>query len=206
MSSSLRIGIDFDNTIIAYDQVFRDIAKDFGLIEAGFFGRKQAVRDAIRLLPEGEFAWQRLQGQVYGKNIGGATMIAGVADFLRRCRKQDCAVVIVSHKTEYGHFDLERINLREAALNWMAMNGLFESDYAVGKNNVYFEGTRREKLARIANLQLSHFIDDLEEVLTDPAFPQSVQRILFAEGAARANYTFPVHSSWRSIEEHIFGT
>jgi hypothetical protein len=87
----------------------------------------------------------------------------------------------------------------------MAMNGLFESDYAVGKNNIYFEGTRAEKLARIAELQLSHFIDDLEEVLTDPAFPQNVQRILFAEAAARANYPFPVYSSWRSIEEHIFG-
>ena len=35
------------------------------------------MRDAIRLLPDGELAWQRLQGQVYGKGIGGATMVAG---------------------------------------------------------------------------------------------------------------------------------
>ena len=70
MTSRLRIGIDFDNTIIAYDEVFCAAAKRRGLIAAEFIGGKQAVRDAIRLLPDGELAWQRLQGQVYGKGIG----------------------------------------------------------------------------------------------------------------------------------------
>ena len=120
MASRLRIGIDFDNTIITYDDVFRAAAEAGGLIAPGFFGSKQAVRDAIRLLPDGELAWQRLQGQVYGKGIGGAAMVAGVTTFLRRCRAEDCAVVVVSHKTEYGHFDPDRVNLRKAALNWMA--------------------------------------------------------------------------------------
>ena len=204
MVSGVRIGIDFDNTIIAYDELFCAVAKTCGLIAPSFFGGKQAVRDAIRQLPQGELTWQRLQGEVYGKKIGGATMIPGVVEFLHRCRKEGCAVVIVSHKTEYGHFDPVRINLREAALDWMTINGLFESDYAIGNNNVYFEETRAEKLARVAKLQLSYFIDDLEEVLTDPAFPQSVQRILFAETAVRANYPFPVYSTWRSIEGYIF--
>ena len=80
MASRLRIGIDFDNTIITYDDVFRAAAEAGGLIAPGFSGNKQAVRDAIRLLPDGELAWQRLQGQVYGKGIGGAAMVAGVDD------------------------------------------------------------------------------------------------------------------------------
>ena len=124
MASRLRIGIDFDNTIIAYDDVFRAAAAAGGLIAPGFSGNKQAVRDAIRLLPDGELAWQRLQGQVYGKGIGGATMVPGVATFLRRCRAEGCAVAVVSHKTEYGHFDPDRVNLRQAALDWMAGQGL----------------------------------------------------------------------------------
>ena len=65
----MRIGIDFDNTIITYDEVFRAAARAQGLIEPGFDGSKQAVRDAIRLLPDGELTWQKLQGQVYGKGI-----------------------------------------------------------------------------------------------------------------------------------------
>ena len=61
----MRIGIDFDNTIITYDDVFRATALGRGLIKEDFAGRsKQAIRDHIRLLPDGEIAWQRLQGQV----------------------------------------------------------------------------------------------------------------------------------------------
>ncbi len=54
MASGLRIGIDFDNTVIAYDQVFCATAKLDGLISADFAGGKQAVRDCIRSLPDGE--------------------------------------------------------------------------------------------------------------------------------------------------------
>ena len=110
------IGIDFDNTIVTYDEVFCAMAKRCGLIDPAFVGSKQAVRDAIRLLPDGELAWQRLQGQVYSKGLADANMVRGFEAFLRRCRAEGCAVMIVSHKTEFGHYDPDRINLREAAL------------------------------------------------------------------------------------------
>ncbi len=205
MASSLRIGIDFDNTIITYDDVFRAAAEASGLIASGFSGNKQAVRDAIRRLPDGELAWQRLQGQVYGKGIGGATMVAGVETFLRRCRAEGCAVVVVSHKTEYGHFDPDRVNLRKAALDWMAGQGLLGGDHGIALANIYFESTRAEKLKRIAALSLTHFIDDLEEVLTDPDFPPDVERILFADGAQPASPSYISCSTWRDIERQVFG-
>src|ERR1700687_4382776 len=137
MRSSLRIGIDFDNTIISYDDVFRSVAKRCGLIDPEFSGSKQAVRDAIRLLPDGELAWQRLQGQVYGKGIAGAKMVPGVEAFLRHCRAEGCTVAVVSHKTEYGHFDPYRVNLRTAALDWMAGGGLVGADRGVGADPLH---------------------------------------------------------------------
>jgi hypothetical protein len=205
MASSLRIGIDFDNTIISYDDVFRAAAAAGGLVAAGFSGNKQAVRDAIRLLPDGELAWQRLQGQVYGKGIGGATVVAGVATFLRRCRAEGCAVMVVSHKTEYGHFDPDRVNLRNAALDWMAGQRLLGGDDGVAGADVYFESTRADKLRRIAALSLTHFIDDLEEVLSDPEFPPNVERILFADAAQPASLSYISCSTWRDIERQVFG-
>lgn len=205
MESPRRIGIDFDNTIIAYDQVFCSAAKLRGLIGADFVGGKQAVRDCIRLLPDGELAWQRLQGQVYGKGISGATLIPGVEAFLRRCREERCAVSIVSHKTEYGHYDPERINLREAARKWMMANGLLDGEFGISSSNVYFEGTRAEKLARIAALSCTHFIDDLEEVLLDPAFPPKVERILLSEHEGRGSRgPYIVCATWRDVEDRIF--
>lgn len=204
MPSRLRIGIDFDNTIIAYDAVFRAAAQQRGLIDESFSGRKQAVRDAIRALPDGELAWQRLQGHVYGKGIAAATMVAGVKPFLCRCRAEGCDVAVVSHKTEYGHFDPDRVNLRQAALDWMAAQGLFEGDCAILRENVFFEATRADKLKRIDALRLTHFIDDLEEVLTDPGFPPHVKRILFAEERAAAAAVYVSFPSWPEIAEYVF--
>lgn len=204
MAAALRIGIDFDNTIITYDEVFCATAKSRRLINASFSGGKQAVRDAIRLLPDGEISWQQLQGYVYGKGIGQAKMVEGVEGFLRRCRVEQCSVVVVSHKTEYGHYDPDCVNLREAALGWMTAHGLLKDDCALPIENVFFESTRAEKLGRIAALSLTHFIDDLEEVLTDPGFPPNIKRILFADDRQPVGAPYVVCRTWRDIEEQVF--
>jgi hypothetical protein len=81
------IGLDFDNTIVIYDEVFLVEAKKRGLVgSANGPASKKTVRDAIRLLPNGELAWQELQGFVYGQGIAQASMCDGVDVFLRRCR------------------------------------------------------------------------------------------------------------------------
>ena len=94
---------------------------------------------------------------------------------------------------------------RKAALDWMAGQGLFGSDRCIALADVYFESTRAEKLARIAALSLTHFIDDLEEVLSDPDFPPNVERILFADGAQPASASYTSCSTWRDIEQRVFG-
>lgn len=204
MSAALRIGIDFDNTIITYDDVFCATAKRGGLIGAGFSGGKQAVRDAIRQLPNGELAWQRLQGQVYGKGIGQATLVAGVAEFLHRCKVQGATAIIVSHKTEHGHFDADRVNLRTAALDWMSTKGLLNERDAIPPGNIYFESTRAEKLKRIGALSLTHFIDDLPEVLTDPEFPTGVKRILLSKDAQPPHAPYVICPTWHDVERQVF--
>ena len=204
MSVGLRIGLDFDNTIITYDDVFLSTARERGLVGADFTGRKQAIRDAIRLLPDGELSWQKLQGQVYGKGLAQASMFEGVDAFLRRCRLNKVPVVIVSHKTEFGHHDPDRVNLRDAARDWMTAHGFFHANgFGIAPDAVYFEATRQDKLARIAQLECTHFIDDLEEVLSDPAFPPGVERILFTEGRP-ASAPYIVCPTWRDIEERVF--
>jgi hypothetical protein len=198
----LRIGIDFDNTVVRYDEVFLAVARERKLLGPTFSGNKQAVRDAIRRLPDGEIAWQRLQGHVYGNGIAKAAMFEGVDAFLRRCRAGRHRVFIVSHKTEFGHADPDRVNLREAALGWMEAHGFFAPDvYGIGRGNVFFEATRREKLQRIAALTCTYFIDDLEEVLTDPAFPAGVNRILFGAGVASPHLM--ACATWQRIDEAI---
>ena len=202
----MRIGLDFDNTIIRYDDVFREAAMQRGLVPAAFFGTKQQVRDAVRLLPDGEHHWQALQGYVYGKGILGATVFAGLDDFLCRARARGDTVLVVSHKTEYGHFDPDRVSLRGAAMEWMERKGFFaEQGFSLAPGNVYFASSRSEKLSRIGELACDIFIDDLEEVLSDPGFPGGVRRILLSEHAEKlGDLPYEVCRDWASIRETVF--
>ncbi len=204
---ALRIGIDFDNTIVCYDEVFARTAKAAGLIPQDFRGGKASVRQFIRGLSCGEEKWQRLQGRVYSDQMDGAALFAGAARFLSRCRRRaDTSVFIVSHKTEFGHFDASGINLREVARAWMVKHGFFEKGgFNLSSDALYFEHTRDDKIKRIARLGCTHFIDDLEEVLGHSRFPAGVRRILFLNGRSDIPaVTYEVCADWQEIEETVF--
>ncbi|MCW5770141.1 MAG: hypothetical protein KIT16_00795 [Rhodospirillaceae bacterium] len=165
------------------------------------------VRDAVRRLPDGEKRWQELQGHVYGAGVRAARPFAGVAAFLARARAEGADIAIVSHKTRYGHGDPARVDLRAAALDWMMQAGFFAAQgIGLATAGVHFAESRKEKLERIAELGCAIFIDDLEEVLSDPAFPPRVERILFSPEARHSSSgTFIAFGDWSAIEEHVFG-
>jgi len=60
------IGVDLDNTLACYDGLFHCAALEEGLIGEGIPASKERIRDSIRLLPDGEQLWTRLQAVVYG--------------------------------------------------------------------------------------------------------------------------------------------
>ena len=202
----MRIGIDFDNTIVSYDHVFAAEAKARGLIPADFTGTKTEIRDHIRNLDDGETEWQRLQGRVYGARMHEAHLIEGVGDFLTGCRKRDHEIFIVSHKTQYGHHDPDRVDLRSAALKWMEGQGFFDdSGYGLGRDNLYFEPTRADKVDRIKTIRCSLFIDDLIEVFAETKFPDDVERYLFQPGLDAPQVPYKAFGSWQEISNDIFG-
>ena len=206
---TLRIGIDFDNTIACYDAAFQECAKTLNYIPAGQVSSKQEIKKAILVQPDGETKWQRVQGLVYGKFISYATLFPGVAEFLWRCRVAGAEVFIVSHKTDYGHFDDEKINLREAAREWMLKHEFFsESKFSISSRNLFFEYTREEKVKKISTLKLDFFIDDLTEVLTESSFPLQTKKILFASDISNGVNQLSdmeVCQSWQQISLAVLG-
>ncbi|HUN53415.1 MAG TPA: hypothetical protein VMU42_19960 [Candidatus Sulfotelmatobacter sp.] len=203
------IGIDFDNTIAGYDRLFARLAVELGLLEAAPSGGKRAVRDAVRAQnSEGDIAWQRLQAVAYGRRMIEAEMIAGVAEFLAACRRQGVAVCIISHKTRHAAYDPDRVDLRLAAINWMQSKGFFDAaGFGLAPGQVFFEGSRQDKVQRIGELGCTYFIDDLEEVFAEPAFPNGVRAILFDPTGSgtprRVNCT--ALSAWDEITEYVLG-
>ena len=200
------VGVDFDNTIVDYDQVIRDAAVRHGLAISDGLENKKSVRDALRQLPDGEQRWREVQAEVYGVNMAQARLADGVDRFFLVCQQHSVPVFIVSHKTEFAAADNTRTNLRQAAMNWMTDHKFFESDgLGMSRSNVYFEETRLEKLERIKQLDCTHFIDDLEETFFEESFPEGVAKILYtAEPPAKKMPELMVTTTWSEITEHLF--
>ena len=189
---TLRIGIDFDNTMVDYRPVFLPAARELGFLDATFvIHDKTEIRDRLRALPDGEGRWQRLQAHVYGVAIDAAPAYDGLERFLAEARRRGAALAVVSHKSRYAAAAPGGADLQEAALRWLSARGILGAS-GLARTDVFFEGTRDEKLSRVRSLGLTHFIDDLADVLADPGFPALTRPIHFRE-------------SWDAVFDDVLG-
>lgn len=171
--SEVRLGLDFDNTLVNYDQVFFERALALQWIGPEVEPSKKAVRAA--LAPD---RWTELQGVVYARHVAQAVPTPGVLDFLAECRARNIHVSVISHKTRYPVIG-PRLDLHEPARQWLRNQG-FAERFGIPPARWFFELTLAEKLARIQREDCTHFVDDLEEVFRESAFPSHVKRIHYA--------------------------
>lgn len=192
----MRIGVDFDNTLVSYDDIFHRVALEQGVIPASLARTKLAVRDHLRR--EGrEEVWTEMQGTVYGARMDDVQAYPGALEFLKWAREQGIEVCIISHKTRHP-FIGPKHDLHAAAQRWV--------DRHVGRIPTFFELTKEEKLERIRACGCEHYIDDLPEILLAKGFPQGVQRVLFdpdghhapADGLLRMRGWPEIHSHFSS--------
>jgi hypothetical protein len=198
------VGLDFDNTLAHYDNVFAVEARRQGLVPNEWQGTKQNLKDSLRSIKDGDKFWQKIQGQVYGPSMHKASLFPGVSRFLLRCKLQGHTVFIVSHKTKYGHFDPTKTLLRQVALDWMHDKGFFDVDkFSILEENVFFSTTRQGKVEKIKSLGLDVFVDDLEEVFAEKDFP-NIKKILFSKKSKNKHHSV-VCNNWSNIEDNILG-
>ena len=176
----MKIGIDFDNTIVSYDSLFYEVARDQNLIPADVHPRKAAVREYL-IAADREDQWTLMQGLVYGDRMGEASLYDGVVTFLARAKELGHECAIISHKTRHPYMGPE-YDLHLAAKDWINHNLIIEGNLAVKPSNIFFELTQQEKLDRIQSFGCDLFIDDLMEILFSAGFPDGVGRVLFAPG------------------------
>ena len=169
----MNIGLDFDNTIVCYDEVFHLAALDVGLISPDLPKVKNLVRDHLRANDQ-ETEWTSLQGAVYGARMSEAIAFPGVQAFIATAIQKGHRISIVSHKTAYT-VQGPKYDLHSAARRWLESNGFYQ--LGLSEENIYFELTREEKVKRIRSLACEAFVDDLPEVLE--ALSADIRRILF---------------------------
>ena len=175
-----RIGIDFDNTIVCYHELFFSVARDTGWIRSSVPRSKKEIRDYLYSIEDGKIKWQKLQALVYGPLIKDAPVFEGFEEFLARGSDMNAEFFVVSHKTQYALRDAVGVDLHKASLDWLRENNLLDSGgNSFKRENIFFESTRKGKIKRLASLGCTHFIDDLPEIFKDHGFPLNVEKILF---------------------------
>jgi hypothetical protein len=197
----VKIGVDFDNTIVCYDDVFYRAATEQGLIPQEIAVHKGSIRDYLRSQGK-EDSWTELQGLVYGKYIKYALPFPGVLQFFRKCVDQEIMVCIISHKTRFPFLG-EKYDLHAAADRWLEAQGFYAvSGPALKREQVYFEVTKEGKLRRIAEQGCDYYIDDLPEFLAEEGFSPAVQKVLFDPKKYYPNQPNYIHVySWGEIAD-----
>jgi len=194
----MRIGIDFDNTLVSYDALFHKVAIERDVVPAGLRQTKLAVREHLRRTGR-EDLWTEMQGHVYGARMDEAAAYPGAIEFLNWAARQGATVLIISHKTRHP-FAGPRHDLHAAARSWVERHLNDRGQALVRPEHVYFELTQEEKLARISTSGCGYYVDDLPEVLLAPSFPAGTRGILFDPHAHHAGAgSFEAMRSWQDI-------
>ena len=198
----MKIGVDFDNTIVSYDKVFHKVALEQLLIKSNLNISKIAVRDYLRDKGQNNI-WTELQGYVYGERMLEADIFPGFINFLTFVRKNSIKVSIVSHKTIYPYLG-NRYNLHDSAREFISKLLTNQNKNLVNKKNIFFELTQEKKALRIGQQSCDFFIDDLPEIFTLDDFPKKTKKILFDPDMNHKHFDDgDICSSWGNIQEII---
>ena len=182
-TAKIKLGLDFDNTIVCYDSAIAVLAEELVGLPAGVPRTKLGLRDFLRR-SDREHEWTAFQGELYGPGMRYAHPFKGAIETMLQLVASGHELVIVSHRSRWPYAG-EPHDLHAAARFWVAewlqSAGLFAED----NGNVNFLETRQEKVAQIAQLGCQAFLDDLPEVLEAPGFPENTAGILFDPSAKK---------------------
>jgi hypothetical protein len=197
----MRIGIDFDNTIVSYDRLFHTAALIKGLIPPSTPRNKLSVRNYLRQQKK-EREWTLLQGEVYGPKITDADPCAGVIEFMKTARALKHEVYIISHRTKFPFLG-PKYDLHLAAQNWLDQFIARHNIDLAQRSHAFFELTKEDKISRIAFLKCDVFIDDLPEILDMDGFLSGTRRILYdPENKCEPTMSqYVVMNSWNAIQK-----
>jgi hypothetical protein len=192
------IGLDLDNTIISYDELFVKLLMEMGWGNFPEATTKSQVKRVLLTLPEGQLKWEQLQALAYGPRLKEACFFEGFQDFIRETHARKIGLCVVSHKSKFAAQDLnQQWNLHHSALFFLQTHKLLGEGRALQISDVHFAETREDKIKKISQLKCDVFIDDLKEVLIDSAFPTLTQKIWFAQHQSAQDLL--VCGNWREM-------
>jgi len=194
----MKIGIDFDNTLVCYDTLFFQVALEKGLVPVDLEPNKIKVRDYLRSVGR-EDDWTEMQGYVYGPRLAEAEPYPGAAEFFQLARDAGHELIVVSHKTIHPYKG-PAYDLHAAARSWLKIHPAFAD------TSLFLEVTKRDKVIRVGREDCAVFIDDLPEIFAEPDFPKEVVQVLFDPmNLHTAGFTGHRAGSWAAVSDLLLG-
>lgn len=169
----LHIGIDLDNTMVCYDEVFARRAATLGLGCVEPRAAKTLLRNTLRSCPGGEVAWTECQGEAYGPGLVKARPFPDTREVIAGWLHAGHTISVISHKTRFAALGPAH-DFHAAARVW------FEHWFGDLPLQLFLEPTRWAKLRRIESQRCDVFVDDLLDLLEEPAFPAGPKRIWYS--------------------------
>ena len=189
------IGIDFDNTIIKYDELFYKISLEKNLIPSNIIKDKNTIRNFLRDHSK-EDEWTLMQGEVYGERIKEAMPFPSMKRTILKLKSMNVPLKIISHKTKFPYLGPKK-NLHTAARGWLKRNEFFDSELNFKNDDIFFETTKEKKVERIISSGCTHYIDDLPEILE--MIPSSIKKIYFSPLEDPKGHNFTMISKWNQL-------
>lgn len=185
------IGFDFDNTIVCYDNAIATLAEQQFDLPPDLPRTKLGIRNFLRAGGREE-DWTRFQGEIYGPGMVHAEPFEHALDVIRELAAMGHELAVISHRTRFPYLG-ERHDLHGFAADWVRerLPAVFAS--------VTFHETKGEKIVAIEGFGCEAFLDDLPEILSDPAFPVSTRGILFSPNGDASVWRGARVTSWRDV-------
>lgn len=193
------IGVDFDNTIVIYDNLFYRLAVEQNLIKGDTKKSKESVRKSL-IEQNQEDKFTIMQGEVYGSKIHEAEPAENVLKELKKIKDKGCQISIISHKTKHPYKG-PKYDLHESAIEWLKKHKFFDQTFLnLRREDVYFEETKERKIERIKKLGCTHYIDDLYSIV-EMLDGTQIKAIHYTNDAqSKANYRM---KNWSDLESII---
>jgi len=182
------IGLDFDNTIVCYDQAIALLAEELFELPEEVPRTKLGLRDHLRGAGR-EPEWTAFQGELYGPGMRHAQPFDGAIETMLELVDAGYELVIVSHRSRRPYAGPPH-DLHASARSWVTdrLQGLGLFGAAGDEACVHFLETRDQKVEMITHLGCEAFLDDLPEVLSAPGFPAAAAGILFDPAGVSVSY------------------
>ena len=173
-----------DNTLIDYSMSVKNYSRKY--LEKDLENINE-IRDFFRQ-SRNDLGWQLAQAWIYTSGMKYASVSLGSREMFAQFSRLGIPFFAVSHKTSRTPMESGFLDLRGPAEHWIREN---LEPMGLERSMIFFEASRQAKIERIMDLKLSHFVDDLLEVLTDASFPENIKRYLYA----------PYHKNQKGIQD-----